>query len=67
MSPYGPLVDSTRNMNELQKYLPGKRWLARRAEYLTTFMYQLSRNSGSPNLLEPSSPLHICIGIALIF
>jgi hypothetical protein len=36
----------------------------RRAD-LTTFMCQLSRNSGSLNLLEPQGPLQSCSGKAL--
>jgi hypothetical protein len=36
----------------------------RRADNLTTFMCQLSRHSGSLNLLEPSGPIQACIGIA---
>jgi hypothetical protein len=32
----------------------------RRADNLTTFMYQLTKKSGSLNLLEPSGPVQAC-------
>jgi hypothetical protein len=35
-----------------------------RAYNLTTFMCQLSRNSGSSHLLEPSGPVQACNGLA---
>ena len=38
----------------------------RRVENPTIFMCQLSRNSGSLNLLEPQRPVQTCNGIALI-
>jgi len=37
-----------------------------RADDHTTFMYQLSRNSGSLNLLEPKVPVQACSGISLL-
>jgi hypothetical protein len=43
------------------------RRLLRRAVNLTAFMYQLSRHSGSLNLLETSWPVQACIGTALPF
>jgi hypothetical protein len=37
------------------------------ADNLSTFMYQMARNSGSLNLLEPCGPVQACNGIALVF
>ena len=39
-------------------------WPMHTADNLATCMYQLSRNSGSLNLLEPWRPIQTCIGIA---
>jgi hypothetical protein len=53
---YGPRVHSASNRNEYQGYLPGRGGLRRpvhSTDNLATFMCQLSKNSGSLNLLEP--------------
>jgi hypothetical protein len=66
---YGPGVDSASNRNEYQEHFlggGGARGPVHRAN-LTTFMCWLSRNSGSPNLLEPSGNVQACTGIALPF
>jgi hypothetical protein len=42
----------------------GQRQLLHRTDNLTTFMWQLSRNSGSLNLLQSYGPVQACIGIA---
>jgi hypothetical protein len=38
-----------------------------RADNLTTFMYRLSRNFGSLNLLEPYGPVQACTGMAFTY
>ena len=38
-----------------------------RADNLTTFMCQMSRNSGSLNHLQPEGFFQACNGIALVF
>jgi len=52
-----PGVNSTPNRNESQGYLLGVKVTVHTADILATFMCQLSRNSGSHNLLQPKGPV----------
>jgi hypothetical protein len=61
---YGPGVNSTSNTNEYRGCLLGKKGAIHRAHNLATFILQMSRNSRSLNLLEPSGPVKTCKGIA---
>jgi len=36
-----------------------------RADNIATFKWRVYRNSGSFNLVEPSGPVEVCVGIAL--